>query len=173
MLPFLSKWHRTMRCLDSAEGAVMKQARMWLLIAAALLVLPQAALGAKPPATPAPAATGSGEIELDAPAAVPGAAAPAATPGADTGVEAAPGATGGGICEIDPSACPKPEDVAKAAKKNVNAEIYAVQQIYALRTHRLELQPYWSVALNDQFVGHTGPGLSMNFYIKIKGKGGE
>jgi len=166
MLPFLSKRHRTMRCLDSAEGAVMKQARMWLLIAAALLVLPQAALGAKPPATPAPAATGSGEIELDAPASAtaPGAAAPAA-PGADTGVEAAPGATGGGICEIDPSACPKPEDVAKAAKKNVNAEIYAVQQIYALRTHRLELQPYWSVALNDQFVGHTGPGLSMNFYI--------
>src|SRR5580692_5885183 len=101
MLPFLSKRHRTMRCLDSAEGAVMKQARMWLLIAAALLVLPQAALGAKPPATPAPAATGSGEIELDAPASAtaPGAAAPAA-PGADTGVEAAPGATGGGICEI-------------------------------------------------------------------------
>jgi len=155
----------------------MKQARMWLLIAAALLVLPQAALaqkraGGKQPAAaaPAPSATGSAEIELDAPAgapAQPGAAAatPAATPGADTGTEAAPGATGGGICEIDPSACPKPEDIAKAAKKNVNAEVYAVQQIYALRTHRLELQPYWSVALNDQFVGHTGPGMSMNFYI--------
>jgi hypothetical protein len=177
MLSFLSKRHRTMRCLDSAEGAVMKQARMWLLIAAALLVLPQAAFaqkraGGKQPATPAPApsATASGEIELDQPAgaaAQPGApgATPAPAPGADTGTEAAPGATGGGICEIDPSACPKPEDIAKAAKKNVNAEIYAVQQIYALRTHRLELQPYWQVALNDQFVGHTGPGLSANFYI--------
>lgn len=29
----------------------------------------------------------------------------------------------------------------------------------------MELQPYWSAALNDQFVSHTGPGLSMNFYI--------
>jgi outer membrane beta-barrel protein len=174
MLPFLSKRHRTMRCLDSAEGAVMKQARMWLLIAAALLVLPQAAFAqkraaGKQPATPAPApsATGSGEIELDQPAgaaAQPG-ATPEGTPPADIGTEAAPGATSGGICEIDPSACPKPEDIAKAGKKNVNAEIYAVQQIYALRTHRLELQPYWSVALNDQFVGHTGPGLSANFYI--------
>ncbi len=155
---------------------------MWLLIAAALLVLPQAAFAQKraggKPATPAAAAaaapSATGELELDAPApgapGAPGATpapegTPGATPGADTGTEAAPGATSGGICEIDPSACPKPEDIAKAGKKKINAEIYAVQQIYALRTHRLELQPYWSVALNDQFVGHTGPGLSMNFYI--------
>jgi outer membrane beta-barrel protein len=154
----------------------MKQARKWLLVAAALLLLPQAALAqaqkkpAKPaakPATPAAAAPGApapgAEIELDAPAAPPPGATPA-VPGAP-GSDAAPGATGGGICEIDPSACPKAEDISKAAKKTVNAEIYAVQQIYALRTRRFELQPYWSFSLNDQFVTHTGPGLAANYYI--------
>jgi outer membrane beta-barrel protein len=147
----------------------MKQARKWLLVAAALLLLPQAALAQKKPAkkpaaaapaaaAPAPAATG--EIELDAPTAAPPTATVTA-PGADTGVAA----TGGGICEIDPSACPKAEDISKAAKKTVNAEIYAVQQIYALRARRLEIQPYWSFSLNDQFVSHTGPGLALNYYI--------
>ena len=101
------------------------------------------------------------EIELDAPTPV----APGAPAVPVPGGEAAVAPTGGGICEIDPSACPKAEDVAKAAKKTVNAEIYAVQQIYALRTRRFELQPYWSVSLNDQFVTHTGPGLAANYYI--------
>jgi outer membrane beta-barrel protein len=142
----------------------MKQARKWLLVAAAaLLLVPQAALAQKKPAKPAapaaPAAAPAGEIELDAPAAAPAVAAPAT--GTETG--AAPG--GGGICEIDPSACPKAEDISKAAKKTVNAEIYAVQQIYALRARRFEIQPYWSASLNDQFVTHTGPGLALNYYI--------
>ena len=154
----------------------MKQARKWLLFATALLLIPQAAFAQKPkkpvtPAASAPAAPAAGgELELDQPttpaapaapgaAGVPGSAEPAA-PGADTGA-----VSGGGICEIDPSACPKAEDISKAAKKTVNAEIYAVQQIYALRTHRFELQPYWSFSLNDQFVSHDGPGLSANFYI--------
>jgi outer membrane beta-barrel protein len=161
-------------------------------MAAALMLLPSAALAQKKkpkgqaaqqqaPATAAPA--NGGEIELDqpAPAATPPAdqgavpappstdeAAPAA--GGDTG--AAPGAAaggaaagGGGICEIDPSACPKAEDVAKAANRQVNAEVYAVEQIYALRYHRLELSPWYGFTLNDQFVGHDGPGLNINFYI--------
>jgi len=149
----------------------MKQAWKWLLFATALLLVPQAAFAQKPkkpaaPAAAAPAAAG-GELELDAPST----AAPATpgAPGAEVTVPAA-GDTGtagggGGICEIDPSACPKAEDISKAAKKTINAEIYAVQQIYALRTHRFELQPYWSFSLNDQFVSHDGPGLSANFYI--------
>jgi len=70
-----------------------------------------------------------------------------------------------GICEIDPSACPKAEDIGKAADKKVNAEVYAVQQIYALRYHRIEIKPYWGFTLNDQFVSHPGPGLDINFYI--------
>jgi outer membrane beta-barrel protein len=159
----------------------MKQARMWLLIAAALLLLPQAAFaqkrGGNKPAPPPPTAppTGSaaagagGEIELDQPA-TPTPGSPGAATAAPAGTTPTPGAeggaaVGGGICEIDPSACPKAEDISKAAKKAVNAEIYAVQQIYALRNHRVEIQPYWSFTLNDQFVGHTAPGLAINWYI--------
>jgi len=154
----------------------MKQARKWLPIAAALMLLPQAALaqkGVKKPAAPA----AGGELELDAPATP--AAAPAAPAGGAVELDAplAPGAAAaaggaapatGGICDIDPSACPKAGsagDLGKAAQKDVNAEVYAVQQIYALRYHRLELKPYWGFTLNDQFVSHPGPGLDLNFYI--------
>src|SRR4051794_1000293 len=152
----------------------MKQARWWLLTAA-LVLLPTVAFAqkkpAKPAAPPVAAPTGAaaggavngGEIELDgdAPVAAPGAPGAAAAPG---GEPAAPG-SGGGICEIDPSACPKQEDIKAAAGKKINAEVYAVQQIYALRYHRLELKPYWIATLNDQFVDHPGPGLAADFYI--------
>ncbi len=143
------------------------KARRWLLVAAALTLLPSAALAQKkkpgkapaaaaaPAPAPAPAAPAGGEIELDAPA----------TPPADAAAAGAAGDTGGGICEIDPSACPKAEDIKKAASKTVNAEIYAVEQIYALRYHRFEVQPYMSFTLNDQFVSHNGPGLAFNYYI--------
>ena len=43
--------------------------------------------------------------------------------------------------------------------------MYAVEQIYALRRHRLELNPYWGFTLNDQFVSHPGPGVDINYYI--------
>src|SRR6476646_8982818 len=117
----------------------MKAGR-WLLVAAAVTLLPSAALAQKkkpgkapaaPPAAPAAGAAPQqgGEIELDQPAPAPTEAPPAETPApaGDTGA-----ATGGGICEIDPSACPKQEDIAKAANKKINAEVYAVEQIYAL-----------------------------------------
>ena len=43
--------------------------------------------------------------------------------------------------------------------------MYAVQQIYALRYHRFEVNPYFGLTMNDQFVSHPGPGLALNFYI--------
>lgn len=146
----------------------MKHARCWLLLAAALTLLPQAAFaqpkkpagGGNPPAE-APAAGGAAgsDIELDEPA-------PAdqptdqPTPTPDTG-----DGGGGGICEIDPSACPKQGDIKALAARDVKAEVYAVQQIYALRRGRFELNPYWSFSLNDQFVSHPGPGLAVNYYL--------
>lgn len=154
----------------------MKQARCWLLLAAAML-LPQVALaqpkkpagGSKPPSPPpatAPAtggAAGDG-IELDEPAPASG-----TTPPADQGTAPATpdngAAAGGGICEIDPTACPKQADVEALAKRDVKADVYAVQQIYALRRGRFELTPYWSFSLNDQFVSHPGPGLGVNYYL--------
>jgi outer membrane beta-barrel protein len=153
----------------------MKQARFWLLMAAALL-LPQAAVaqpkkpGGKPPAsapakppTAPPAGGAGGDIgDIDAPA---GGDTGASTPpaGGDTGAPAT--GSSGGICEIDPSACPKAGDIAALSNKNVRADVYAVQQIYALRRGRFELNPYWSFSLNDQFVTHPGPGLGVNYYL--------
>jgi outer membrane beta-barrel protein len=156
----------------------MKQATKGLLAvaAAAILLLPQAAWAQKkkpppPPTAPPAGPAGGNDIEIDDPnqpkAPDPNAAGGTTPPaGGDTGTATPAGGVGGGICEIDPSACPKGNtDLKAAAAKDVNAEVYAVQQIYALRYHRIELMPYWNVTLNDQFVNHPGPGLGVNFYI--------
>src|SRR4051794_26579184 len=109
----------------------MKLGRCWLLLTAALWLLPQAAFAqgkkpgaAKPP--PTQPAQGS-DIEIDDPNA-PKPAEPAA-PEQPAGSEA----PSGGICEIDPTACPKQGDMKKLAERPVKADVYAVQQIYALR----------------------------------------
>ncbi len=53
----------------------------------------------------------------------------------------------------------------KEAGRPLREQIYAVQQVFALRARRFELQPYWSFSLNDQFVAHPAPGLALNYYI--------
>jgi outer membrane beta-barrel protein len=118
--------------------------------------------GAKPGAAavapPAGAPAGGTDIDLDEKPA--GVAVPTPTPEAPTG-----DAPTGGICDIDPSACPKAIDVRKAADNPLVEDVKTVQQIYALRAHRLEVSPYFSFSLNDQFVSHPGPGLSVNYYL--------
>ncbi len=69
-----------------------------------------------------------------------------------------------GICKVDPDACPK-VDFDKEAAKDIKEQVYAVQQVFALRKHRVELMPYWSLTLNDQFVSHDGPGVGLNYWI--------
>ncbi len=131
---------------------------------------------ANPPAGAASPTNPSGTVELDQPA--PGTTPPPSQPGTveldQPGAAQAPAAqtpaaaTGtatGGICDIDPSACPKAEDIKAAQNKDIHAEIYAVQQIYALRARRFEFNPYWGFTLNDQFVNHPGPGLAINYYL--------
>lgn len=151
----------------------MKQARYWLFLAAALLS-PSAAFaqpkkpgGGKPPTPPpatAPATGGAaGDIDLDDPK--PADPNAPATGAAATAPPAGDPSAAGGICEIDPSACPKQGDIKKLADRQVAAEVYAVQQIYALRRGRFEVTPYWSFSLNDQFVGHPGPGIGVNYYL--------
>lgn len=169
----------------------MNQARIGLLVAAGLLLTPSYALaqkGGKPkgggkapaaaPAQPAPAeqpaagaAAPSGQnIDLDAdnPNANPDQQpADANAPGAAGSPDAAGGDQAGGlgdICAIDPTSCPT-VNLSDAAKKPLNEQMYAVQQIYALRYHRFEVQPAWSFSLNDQFVSHPGPVLALNYYI--------
>lgn len=156
----------------------MNQARVGLLVAA-LVAMPVTALAQPKAAQPkaqagknpkdttakAPAAAGeTKEVNLegaDAPKddpAVPvaGADAPPAAGGEDAGL--------GDICKIDPTACPT-IDMEKAANRDMNVQMYAVQQIYALRNHRFEVNPYFGITMNDQFVAHPGPGVAVNWYI--------
>ena len=152
----------------------MKQARRWLLLAAALVLLPHAAYAQqrKKPAPPAPpppvtapgTAATPADADADQPAATPppGAAAGGETPTAvpDQGMD---------ICQITPDApqCAAAKEInfGEEAKKAVHAEVYAVEQQYVIKAHRLEIMPYWSFSLNDQFVSHPGPGLALNYYI--------
>lgn len=53
----------------------------------------------------------------------------------------------------------------RAVAHPLRENIAAVQQIYALRNRRLELQPSVAFSLNDPFVSHTGASLGANFWI--------
>jgi outer membrane beta-barrel protein len=147
----------------------MKQAGCWLLLAAAIALSPQAAFAqqkkpgkppAPPPTQPGGPAGGQDLGDLDADQNQPKQPEqPTAPAGGDQG-------TGGGICEIDPSACPKTGDIKALANRELkNKEVYAVQQVFFLRRGRFEINPYWSFSLNDQFVSHPGPGLAVNYYL--------
>jgi outer membrane beta-barrel protein len=78
-------------------------------------------------------------------------------PAGDTGTPAAGGDTGGleGIGGAD----------VRAQQHPLHENIYAVQQIYALRNRRLELQPTVGISLNDPYVSHTGFGLAANYWV--------
>src|SRR5512145_421350 len=91
--------------------------------------------------------------------------------GEDNGTEEGAAETGGDdsgglsdICKIDPAACPT-VDFDKEAKKPLNEQIFAVQQIYTLRVRRFEVTPMVGFTFNDQFVSHTGFGMALNYYI--------
>lgn len=88
----------------------------------------------------------------------------AGTEGGDKPAEGTGEPEGPSICEMDPSQCPN-LDLDAIAKKPITAQMYAVQQKYALRVRRLELNSYYIATLNDQFVGHPGFGLSGNYYF--------
>jgi outer membrane beta-barrel protein len=155
----------------------MNQSRIGLLVAAALVAMPVTALaqpkgapkaqaGKKDPKAAAgdKAAEQPKEVNLDEPAPdqpKEGADAPQAP---DQGATPGEGEGLGDICKIDPTACPT-IDMDKAAGRDMKIQMYAVQQIYALRYHRFEINPYFGITMNDQFVGHNGPGLALNFYI--------
>jgi outer membrane beta-barrel protein len=156
----------------------MKQARRWLLLAAALVLLPHAAYAQKKPKpNPSAPAGGTGttaapaDADADQPAAPPPPAPPAsgeATPPAE-GAAAAPGGGEQDICQITPDApqCAAAKEInfGEEAKKKVHAEVYAVEQQYVMKAQRFEIQPYFEFTLNDQFVSHNAPGLALNYYI--------
>ena len=138
----------------------MNQARVGLLVAAALMALPGTAL-----AQPAGADAKDPKPDTAPAGAEPGTEGAPEAPAEETGGAAEEEAGGlGELCAIDPDAC-KSVDLEKAAAREMNPEIYAVQQIYALRRLRFELAPYAGLTMNDQFVSHTAVGLSANFYV--------
>jgi len=185
--------HAANNASKDAEGVAMKQARRWLLLAAAIVLVPQAAHAQKKPtkggntgaATAAPIggspAPADADVDPSATPATPPAAgdqttaAPGApaTPGAPAAGElAAPGGEAAGtpdICQITPDApqcqVAKEINLNTEAKKSIRAEVYAVQQQYVIKAHRLEIMPYFAFTLNDQFVSHDAPGLALNYYI--------
>ena len=53
----------------------------------------------------------------------------------------------------------------RATRHPLTESISAVQQIYALRNRRLEIQPTVAVAMNDPYVAHTGIGLGVNYWV--------
>lgn len=50
-------------------------------------------------------------------------------------------------------------------REEVTEEIYAVQQIYALRLNRFELAPSAAFTLNDPYLKRYGLGLAMNYWF--------
>jgi outer membrane beta-barrel protein len=148
----------------------MKSSPFGLLVAAAIGILPAQAFAQKAKAQlGASAKAGAGEkanVEIDADATADTSAnAPTAEPAESAKEQAVPGGEGlEDICKIDPAACPN-LDMDKEAARALKEQIFAVQQLFALRVRRFELQPYWGFTLNDQFVGHPAPGLALNYYI--------
>ncbi len=53
----------------------------------------------------------------------------------------------------------------RATRHPISENISAVQQIYALRNRRLEVQPTVAVSLNDPYVSHTGIGIGLNYWV--------
>jgi len=125
----------------------MKQARRWLLLAAALVLLPQAAnaqkkkpKGATPTAPAGDTPAAPADMDADQPAAPATPAAPAAPPagGEAPAAAGAPDTGGAGeagvmdVCQITPDApqcqAAKEVNLGVEAKKTVRAEVYAVQQ---------------------------------------------
>lgn len=58
----------------------------------------------------------------------------------------------------------KPEETGPKPTE-VSEEIYAVQQIYALRKNRLEIMPGFGFTLNDPYVSHYNIVAGLNFWI--------
>ncbi len=142
----------------------MNKTGIGLLVAAALTALSASAFAQKPKAS-APSAEAAPEQAAGGDDAAAGAEAGAGA-AADEGDELPPEEESGlaAICKLDPAACPK-VDFEREAQKDLREQIYAVQQVFALRARRFELNPYWSLTLNDQFVSHPAPGLAFNYYI--------
>lgn len=81
-----------------------------------------------------------------------------------TGNETKTGSVIGDLAAEDPSTSTSPADTGPKPTE-VTEEIYAVQQVYALRNNRLELMPSFGFTLNDPYVSHPNIGVGLNYWI--------
>jgi outer membrane beta-barrel protein len=134
------------------------QAGVGLSVALALLLAPldSFAQGKKGAAKAEEAAEESAEPATDS--------SESGESGADAGGDEGGSSSLEELCKIDPENCVK-VDMDAASKRDIDADMYAVQQIWALRAKRFEINPYVGVTMNDQFVAHPGPGIGLNYYF--------
>jgi len=86
--------------------------------------------------------------------------------GGEAGAEgSAGGDVIGDLAGDDTTSAPKGPTNAGPKLKEVSEEIYAVQQVYALRNNRLELMPSFGFTLNDPYVSHPNIGVGLNYWI--------
>ena len=171
----------------------MNQVRVGLLVAAALVTVPlvfqEGEAAAQPAKGPAKAGDKAGGDKAGGDKAgadkAGGDKAGGDKAGAQTGTDAATGGdtgdkTGGDqggdqgdqgdqggladICKIDPKQCGS-IDLKTAAARPLNPKMYAMQQRYILHQRRFEINPYFALTMNDQFVQHPGIGLGLAYYI--------
>ena len=58
------------------------------------------------------------------------------------------------------------DDVERAPRQTETVEeVYAVQQIYALRLNRVEFAPSASFTLNDPYIAHPAAGVALNYWF--------
>ena len=53
---------------------------------------------------------------------------------------------------------------AEPARREASEEIFAVQQIYALRNNRVEVSPSAAFTINDPYVSHPAAGVGLNYW---------
>lgn len=70
-----------------------------------------------------------------------------------------------GDLAADNSATAEKSDTTGPKPTEVSEEIYAVQQVYALRKNRVELMPSFGFSLNDPYVSHATAGVGLNYWI--------
>jgi outer membrane beta-barrel protein len=85
-------------------------------------------------------------------------------PEAATGEAGAEGNLIGDLAADSSTGAQKTDDTGPKPTE-VSEEIYAVQQIYALRKNRLEILPSFGFTLNDPYVSHSNLGVGLNFWV--------
>lgn len=90
---------------------------------------------------------------------------PADGEAAVSGEASAEGDLIGSLADDDDAKAKPVADDGAPKPSEVSEEIYAVQQIYALRKKRVELAPSFGTTLNDPYVSHPTIGAGLNYWV--------